>query len=430
MKFYLLLLFIINLNLYSKEINLKGIRYFDSNTSEFSENSNFTLSNDIIKSITKNRVDGITFYALPTFCDIGVTLATDSLGGANTVTGISVAMNSYLNHGFSHIYSINNPPYLSKHINKKKKYPFVVFSQKSILFSTSEYNNLPEEIYKVVKNEDEALKEIQTQIDSKVPIIYILNRYYQNEGYYFESEFFRKITRLNYDKSSIFVSSFGDKTGTLDSIRSGITFIQHPISLEISKVISNEILEKIKYIPELNVYRNLYLEKNREEITNEIDELTTYSKYFKKYYYNEVNEKIKSLNPETQGYLKIKSEYKSYEEFIKKNQYLIKNLIISGGSGNLFSFPGISAIREYMILYNLTENPKLLINSLTKNSCYLFVDNYNGVIQEGSKANFLLYRDNPLKTPWGIFNFNKMYINGELVNLDQNMEKEFKKNKK
>ena len=430
MKFFLFIILFLNFNLYSKEINLKGIKYYDSNTNDFSENSNIFISNDIIKNITKNRTDGISFYALPSFCDIGVTLGADSLGGANTSSGIFLALNSYLSHGFSHIYSINNPPYLSNLIGKKKiKYPHIKYSQKSIIYLTNEYPSLSEEIYITVKNEEQALQQIQEQIKINTPIIYLLNRYNEDINYYFDSDFFRKVNKIN-NKSVIFISSFGDKTGNLDSIRSGMRYIQHPLSSEISQTISNEVLEKINYIPELNVYRNLYIEKDKDEFIVENEYLANISKYYKKYYYPEVKEKINSNNYDIEKYSKIKKEYDSYLEFLKNNNFLINNLIISGGSGNMLSFPGISAIREFIILNNILENPYLLVKALTKNSCPLFADNYNGVIREGEKANLLLYKENPFKSERGLLNIERMYIDGELISKEEIKEKDSKKTKK
>ena len=430
MKLFLLIILFLNFNLYSKEINLKGIKYYDSNTNDFSENSNIFISNDIIKNITKNRTDGISFYALPSFCDIGVTLGADSLGGANTSSGIFLALNSYLSHGFSHIYSINNPPYLSNLISKKKiKYPYIKYSQKAIIYLTNEYPSLSEEIYITVKNEEQALQQIQEQIKINTPIIYLLNRYNEDINYYFDSDFFRKVNKIN-NKSVIFISSFGDKTGNLDSIRSGMRYIQHPLSSEISQTISNEVIEKINYIPELNVYRNLYIELDKDEFITENEYLANISKYYKKYYYPEVKEKINSNNYDIEKYSKIKKEYDSYSEFLKKNKFLINNLIISGGSGNMLSFPGISAIREFLILNNILENPYLLVKALTKNSCPLFADNYNGVIQEGEKANLLLYKENPFKSERGLLNIERMYIDGELISKEEIKEKDLKKTKK
>jgi hypothetical protein len=429
MKLFFFLIFLLNTNNYPKEINLKGIKYYDSNTNDFSENSNILISNDIIKNITKNRTDGVSFYALPTFCDLGVTLGTDSLGGANTSSGIFLALNSFLFHGFSHIYSINNPPYLSKLISKKKiSHPYVKYSQKAIIYSTNEYSNLPEEIYTSVKNEEDALKQIQEQIKMNTPIIYLLNRYSDGSNYYFDSEFFRKVNKIN-SKSVIFISSFGDKTGNLDSIRSGMKFIQHPLSTEISKTISNEVLEKINYIPELNVYRNLYIDSDKEESTTENEFLGNFSKYYKKYYYPEVKDKINSSNYDFEKYEKIKKEYVSYSEFLRENKYLSKNLIISGGSGNKLSFPGISAIRELLLLNEILDNPYSLVKALTKNSCSLFADNYNGVIREGEKANLLLYKENPFRNERGILNFDRMYIDGEIINKEEIREKDYKKSK-
>jgi len=427
MRLLFIIFLLLNSNVYSKDINLKGLRYYDFNSGEFSENSNILISKDLIKSITKNRTDGVSFYALPTFCDLGVTLGTDSLGGANTSAGIFLALNSFLYHGFSHIYSINNPPYLPKLISSKKiNFPYVKYSQKAIIYSTNEYSSLPEELYITVKNEEEAVKQIQEQMKMNTPIIYILNRYNEGSGYYFDSEFFRKINKINY-KSVIFTSSFADKTGNIDSIRAGMTYIQHPLSIDISKTISNEILEKINYIPELNVYKNLYIESDKYEIINENEYLANISKYYKKYYYTEVQEKINSSNYDFEKYEKIKKEYISYTEFLKKNKYLINNIIVSGGSGNKYSFPGVSAIREFIILNEILNNPYSLIRALTKNSCSLFVDNYKGVIQEGEKANLLLYKENPLRSDIGLINFEKMYIDGEIISKEEIKEKDFKK---
>ena len=94
---------------------------------------------------------------------------------------------------------------------------------------------------------------------------------------------------------------------------------------------------------------------------------------------------------------------------------MLKNIIVSGGSGNYLSFPGISSIRELLLLNDSIEDSYKAINFITKNSCRLFSNEYDGTIQVNGKANLLLYKFNPLEKLNKISEIHSIYINGNKV---------------
>ena len=401
--------------LIGKDLQISNSKIFNSSTLEFSVTSDLIISGDKIKEIKPNKSKTIDFYILPTFCDLDVTLGMDSLGSGNTRKGVDLALQSYLYHGFSHIYSVNNPPWILYLKDKNNKFPIVKYGNRSILFQSKEYSNLPESIYRVVSDYNEIFQEFSPEETSPKNIITILNRYTPNNKSYFEMDHFREIAKKTNDNTIFLVSNFGDPTGILDSIRAGIKYLKDPIPTSILKNIPIEALENIHYIPELNVYHNLYLQTDNNLLETENNYRASLSKFYNKYYYKNVKEKIGVKTITSKEIDDINKEYPDYVKFIKENKKYLQNIIVSGGSGNYLSFPGISAIRELLLLNESIEDPYRVINYITKNSCRLFANEYDGTIQVNGKANLLLYKFNPLEKLEKISEIHSIYINGNKV---------------
>ncbi len=414
--------------LIGKDLQISNIKIFNSETLEFSSTSDLVISGDKIKEIKPSKSKTVEFYILPTFCDFNVTLGMDSLGSGNTRKGVDLALQSYLYHGFSHIYSVNNPPWLLYLKNKNIQFPIVKVGPRSILFQSKEFPNLPESIYRVISETNEPIQELTLEESSNKNIITILNRYNTNNDSNFTMDHFREIAKKSNENTIFFVSNFGDPTGILDSIRAGIKYLKDPIPTSILKNIPVEVFENIHYIPELNVYHNLYLQTDNNLMETENNYRASISKFYNKYYYKNVKEKIGVKTITTKEIDDISKEYPDYIKFIKENKKYLQNIIVSGGSGNYLSFPGISAIRELLLLNESIEDPYKAINFITKNSCRLFANEYDGTIQVNGKANLLLYKFNPLEKLDKINEIHSIYINGSKVNREEiNRSKEIKK---
>ena len=421
-------IFFFSQQIIGKDIQISNSKIFNSETLEFSSTADLIISGDKIKEIKPNKSKTIDYYILPTFCDLNVTLGMDSLSSGNTRKGVDLALQSFLYHGFSHIFSVNNPPWLLYLKNKNNQYPIVKYGSKSILFQSKEFPNLPDSIYKVINDPNEITQESSSEETSDKNIITILNRYTPNNESYFDMDYFREIAKKSNDSTIYLVSNFGDPTGILDSIRAGIKYIKDPIPTNILRNIPIEVFENIHYIPELNVYHNLYLQTDNNLLETENNYRATISKFYNKYYYQNVKEKIGVKTISTKEIDDINKEYPDYIKFIKENKKYLQNIIVSGGSGNFLSFPGISAIRELLLLNDRIEDPYKAINFITKNSCRLFSNEYDGTIQVNGKANLLLYKFNPLEKLNKISEIHSIYINGnKVVREDIKGSKEFPK---
>ena len=399
----------------AKDLQISNSKIFNSETLEFSSTSDLIISGDKIKEIKPNKSKTIDYYILPTFCDLDVTLGMDSLGSGNTRKGVDLALQSYLYHGFSHIYSVNNPPWLLYLKNKNNQFPIVKYGPRSILFKSKEFSNLPESMYKVISDSNELIQESSPEEISTKNIVTILNRYTPNNESYFEMDHFREIAKKSNDNTIYLVSNFGDPTGIMDSIRAGIKYLKDPIPTNILRNIPIEVFENIHYIPELNVYHNLYLQTDNNLMDTENNYRASISKFYYKYYYKIAKEKIGVKTITTKEIDDINKEYPDYIKFIKENKKFLQNIIVSGGSGNYLSFPGISAIRELLLLNESIEDPYKAINFITKNSCRLFSNDYDGTIQVNGKANLLLYKFNPIEKLNKISEIHSIYINGNKV---------------
>ena len=320
--------------LIAKDLQISNSKIFNSEALEFSSTSDLIISGDKIKEIKPNKSKTIDYYILPTFCDLDVTLGMDSLGSGNTRKGVDLALQSYLYHGFSHIYSVNNPPWLLYLKNKNNQFPIVKYGNRSILFKSKEFLNLPESMYKVISDSNELIQESSPEEISTKNIITILNRYTPNNESYFEMDHFREIAKKSNDNTIYLVSNFGDPTGIMDSIRAGIKYLKDPIPTNILRNIPIEVFENIHYIPELNVYHNLYLQTDNNLMDTENNYRASLSKFYYKYYYKNVKEKIGVKTITTKEIDDINKEYPDYIKFIKENKKFLQNIIVSGGSGN------------------------------------------------------------------------------------------------
>ncbi len=415
---------LLNFPIFSKDFSIKNVRVYDSNQKMFSVGVDLVIQGDKIKEIRKSTPKKIEFYILPTFCDLDVTLGMDSLGYGLTRNGVEVALNSFLYHGFSHLFTVNNPPWIYYLKQKNRKAPIIKHGNKNIIYDSKEYPEIPTELFTVVHDKSELSEVIKAEMKTEIPLITILNRYHSSSSFYFDSDQFREtIKNSSGSRAKIIVSNYGDPIGILDSIRAGVQYLKDPIPLSILQSIPIEVFEKITYIPQLNVYHNLYIQLDEKLVESENIYRSSLSKFYKKYYYEEVKKRASFKTIPSNELESIKKEYPEYTAFLKEQKNRQVSILISGGSGNYLSFPGVSAIRELLLLNEILDNPYHLINSITNKSCSLFLDDYDGTIKENGKANLLLYRENPLENLNKISDIHTMYINGEKVNREEIQEK-------
>lgn len=415
LKLFFTISFFIFQDLFPQSLILKNVSFYDSEILKFSEPKNIIIKKEIIEAIEDSKSKNIDFFVLPTFCDIGSTLSSDSLGGFNSTADIDLSIKSYISHGFSHVLLVNNPNWLMKYILEKKiKVPVLFFSERSIINKSSEYSYLPEEIYFSVDNFPDARTEIQRQINKKQRVIYLLNRFFKESEFNFQEEHFRELLKLDYKNSILIVSNFAEPQSIFDSIRSEISFLRDPIPLEVLEKISTSSQNKISYIPELNVYYNLVVSEDKEELTDEIEKLSFLFPFYKKYYQKISKSYSESKVYDSNKHEKATKEFQSYKSGIMNYSSNFKNIINSGGTGNLLSFPGISALREVQLLSEIQETNQINIDYIY-NACQLISTDYSGRIMVGEKANLLLYKKNPLVNISQLTKFDRMYVAGSPV---------------
>lgn len=414
---YLFVIFLLFSNLNASPTYITNIRIFDTNKQEFSDPRIIKIKSDIIEEIQTSKSKKIEYYALPSFCDMAATLTVNPLGGSNSIKELELSLKSYIYHGFTHIHLINNPLWLRDYLNKYKgPLPNISYSDRIIINSTTEYEKLPEEIYFSSSSGNEMIKEINHQISNNNLLIFIYNRFYNNDEFYPNQDNLREIKFLNEKNSKIIISNFGNYESIMDSIRSGNIFLKDPIPEIVFRNLSESKLSSLNYIPEINVYYNLKVTESKEELLNEINFLSGYFPFFKNNYKNITIDYYNNKNYNILSYDKLNKELESYTNGIKNYKNKINKIYASGGAGNIFSFPGISAIRELQLISGINHLNEGNINLLL-DVCKLAFNDYDGTIHAGGKANFLLYKKNPLVKSDIFPKPDEIYLNGKQIKV-------------
>jgi hypothetical protein len=403
----LLLFLILLVPLYAKDntSSLNSVYYLDTKTYTWKGPADIHWKGNKITEISQvnTKAKG---YLSPSFCDAQVTLGMNSLGGSSKKEDVELALESLLAHGFTKAYSHFDPPWVQKHyqelLKKKKRLPKVIFADKPILPETKEYTELPKEIYFSSNRKATLLKEAQRQSTNSLPVL-LIHRYHTNNTEHWNSKDFYKLLSTGTNKRFV-ISAFADRVSILDAMLAGIKYLQHPIPTSIQNSLKPEHLNNLHWMPLFNIYKNLNrMEENESQ--KAVERLAKLSPFYKKHYYN----KIKDFSFE----FTENSDYSDYMLFLENHPDLLENMILGSGSGNLFSFPGISGLEELEILLeHSNKNPKAL-KTLIHNSCKYMGQLDNPEISIGKEASFILFRANPLEDPENIYKIDTVFLEGQ-----------------
>ncbi len=399
MKLIVLALLLLSAKVFSKTIILPYSYYLDIKDYTWKGPVQITIQDQIITQIQNAPQNAKTYYYItPSFCDAQVTLSLNALGGTHNKEELKETLEIYLQHGITYILSVFDPPWVKNsylELKKKKfKLPEIYFSERPIMFSTKEYGELPKEIYFYSESFQEILNEFREQQNSRLPIL-LIHRYFPENDFYFTSEslyILKNLAKNNF----LSVATFANKYSTLDALRVGIEYLQHPISIQWSQDIKKEHIKKLKLLPLLNVYKNLFLLQT-QNLNEEFDFLNSNSNYFNKKIFPKIENSISFQTDISEKTV----PFSSYLEFIIKNPSIQRNLILGSGAGNFLSFHGISTIQELKIFGETIQN-NFYLKSAIENSCKYIGVNNNRAIQVGGKAELILFKKKPIENPFSI----------------------------
>ncbi len=411
-QIFYIFIYMFCISLYSDDTVVRNVRYLIQNSDaySFSEETVLRIRNGILLPPEKqSEKSGKTVYAVPAFCDAGVTLTSDSLGGAADGNGIRTSFRSFLYHGFTHVLSIADTPSL-KNIYKdavagKIPGPEMFFSGKIILSATSEYENYPEEVYFTVSNPEDINAEAERQ--TEVPFLRIFHRYFESENYSITPLVLHKFSA---GKRKYCVTAFADRISVLEAVRTKTKCIEHPIPDSVRNEFDREYEKELVWIPYFNLYRNLGMETDEEERLSHISFLKEKSRFFEENYFSSARDFRPLEIPENAGAV---SEYRSYLNFLKNKKVLLRKMVLGSGSGHRLSFPGISGLDELSIIISSVGGSADLLRIPTENTCSLLGGKYRGRLEFNAPADLLIFSENPAESPANIFSLEKVFYRGK-----------------
>lgn len=388
---------------------------------EWSEVVDIAIGSGKIKSILpiqkKRHNDLKEKYLIPSFCDSYVTLGADSLGFQNNYSGIKKALQSFLLHGFTKIQSIGDGYWvkaIKDEIDKGKILgPEIIISERPIIIKSPETENLPNQLYYVAKDKESLEEEVKNQIKKKSRLINIFHRFDKNTTYNYDAKILNQIVKLaNTENKEILVSAFADRQSIIESLSSGVRAIAHPIGTDVQEDFTPLYSNELKWIPLFNVYK---FQKNqgKKELLQDFQYMKEKSPFFKANYSELMEKSLKQTNLTPEDQILANKEYTSYISFFEKNQALSNKMILGSGSGNFFSFPGISGLMELKVIFDVTLDMKSILKIATENSCSFLSSEKEGTIQEGNKANLLVLKKSPFSGFDNLFSIQEIYKNGK-----------------
>lgn len=378
-------------------------------------NGRYLMKGAFAKGSSENKVR----YVVPSFCDSFVTLGADSLGGMNESENIKLGLKSFIVHGFTDIQSVGDGQWIESLKNdlKKDKEGIDVFvAGKPLIPVSPETDALNKEIFYAIASEKEAVKTIKEESGKKWSNLYLFHRYKEQKDYPLNASVLFKMNKIVLESGkNLVASTYADRYSILESLSAGIRYLHHPIPLAYEAEFYKMYIPEIKWMPMLGVY---YMQsRNEKELKAEIQFLNQ-SSFFKKNYFPKIENKIK--NPLAGNELIVaREEYQSYIEFLKnhmqqKNNSLARKMILAGGSGYNYQFPGLAGIIEMRILFDAGIDGERIIRIASENTCR-FIGADERKIKEGSKANILIFRDNPAAQIDNLFSLESVVKNGDLV---------------
>jgi hypothetical protein len=404
----------------SSNIVLSHVMYLHPTNYEWTGPVDIRISEGKIESIQKSvsfsKAQG---YLTPSFCDARVTLGADSLGGASNLQKARLALKSFIFHGFTHILSYADSPWVSglkQEIDSGKIVgPSIYLSGRPILKKTKEYD-LPSEIYYTAETLEELEKELQNQSAVYSTPSQIIHRYYSENLNYIESYELNRLLEIGKSKNrKISVSTFADRVSILDSLLAGVQHLEHPIPWGLNSEIKPQHIQKLYWIPQFGLYRNLVLEKSPEKMKKELSFLKEKSSFFGKYFFESGMNQILDSEIDSSA---VSQEYQSYMQFLKEHPELYSKMILGSGSGHKFAFPGISGLQELGILLDYFKSPAIL-KIPTENTCAFLGVEKTGKIQIGWEANLILFKEDPTLKYSSLFAIGKVYQKGQEISFEK-----------
>lgn len=433
-KLILFLFLVTSLSPIFPEEIIRGVRFLKSNGT-FSEVSDLYITNEKLTKVIETKEKNSVRYVLPSFCDAYVTLGVEATGGQSNLNNIKLSLKSFLMHGFTHIQSIADGPWiqsLKTDIDSGKIIgPKITIAKRPLITKSAELKDVSELLYYSADNKESALKEFQYQLTYSNKSIHIFNRFNEDSTFSFDSELLHQMRMEAKDKNKLLtIHTYADRISILDSLISGNRYLVHPISAETQNEIAKQHIQELNLIPLLNVYRNRQFDSSENgDGKLELNTLKKKSKYFLDNYSKSFESSLRSDLEETEM-LNRKTDYSSYFRFLEKNPILINKMILGSGSGNYLSFPGISGIQELKIFAKAFNSKEELFLIPTRNSCSYMGGEYNGELAVGREANLIILKENPVQNIDTLFQIVQVFQSGKIVQFEAQTNKKPIKNRR
>ncbi|MCE9501389.1 MAG: hypothetical protein K8R21_12960 [Leptospira sp.] len=374
-------------------------------TLEFSEPVNIWITGNRVRSLDYKDAGGDSSrevrFVIPSLCDAYATLGADSLGGQNNLPGVRRGLQSFVAHGFTHIQSVADGNWVSvvrEEIRNGKIYgPDIQIAAKPLLAKSRETEKLNPGNYFISDVAADFEKEISRPAVQSGKVLHLFYRYNPDQRFNFDSKIVHRLNKISSDQNKILsVTAFADRVSILDSITSGVFAINHPIPLDLEPNLTSFHYNELVWSPFFNNYFFLS-RQGSPQLKEEFDFISKRSRFFKTNFASSMESLLNFKNIPDGELEKAKAEYNSYITFFKKHKELARKMVLSGGSGALFSFPGISGIQELRIIRSIIGDGKDLLRIPTENTCSFLNVNNSGKIKIGNSANLLVLRSDPLK---------------------------------
>ena len=400
------IIFAISFNpVFPEDIILRKVRYLRPDILEWSEPVNIMVSGKLIRSLdykeAGNDPAAQTRFVIPSLCDAFATIGANSLGGQNSLPEIRTALRSFLAHGFTHIQTVadGNWLYVLREEVKKERSsgPEIVLSPRPLLAKSKETNKLNAGNYFISDKGEDFEKEISSLAPNSGKIVHLFYRYNPGEKFNFDARLINSLSKITSGKEkTLSVTAFADRVSILESITAGVLSINHPIPYDLEKNLTKFHYNGLRWSPVFNNYYFLS-RQGSSSLKTEFDFISKKSKYFKSNFAPTMEVLFNSKNLSDEELEKAKGEYNSYISFFKEHKELSAKMILSGGSGALYSFPGVSGIQELRIIRSVIGDGKDLLRIPTENTCSYLATGHSGKIKLGKEANLLVLLSDPLK---------------------------------
>lgn len=362
-----------------------------------------------------------THYVIPSFCDAYVTLGANSLGGQNSSADIRTALKSFLHFGFTHILSVADGKWITKWqrlvARNRIKGPDILLSGRPLLAKDRKTASLPAELYFIADTQTRFLQEIKQQLSGSRDYLQIFYRYHTGEPMPFTPFSLRQL-RLAIEQNShkkIFISTYADEAAILHALAAGYRYFYHPIPITLDNEIPPIVKKQLHWAPMFSVYAHLKIQGQSEKVETLRKNMTAHSQYFTRTYGKTMQNtgQLRVLPAEQTEH--AEEEFTSYEKFLAKNDSLVNNMYLASGSGNLYVFPGIGGIQEFLYILQTTRANKTQVWKIPNRNTCSILGVSSGQIEPGADANLLLLAQNPMENPETLYSIERVYKRGIIM---------------